>query len=113
MTAKGLVAALLLALAGCQHVPATGDPLAADKALFAAEAGYAGAAAAIEAASDQGLLHDRAAARAAEALRAAYQALLLARAAAKAGDAGNARARADAVLSATGQAEAAIQDPTP
>lgn len=110
---RGIAAALalLLALPGCHAASAGSEPalIAADKALYTAEAAYQGAAEAVEAAADRGLIHGAAAARIATMLAQAHDALLVARAAAAAGDAAGGDARALAVLTLVAGIEQILQ----
>lgn len=105
------ILSLLLFAGACSPTAARVGPavdqitLAADKALYAAEAAYAGALHAAEAAVDAGLLKGAAAGRVADLLEQAKAALDAARAADVMGDAVTAQIKAVAALSLIADAQ--------
>lgn len=85
-----LCSALILApMAACTTIPQSPfeQTLADEKALYAAEMAYKGAAMTAEAAHDSGALSGERAVQVADALQRAYDALIIARAAYAAGNA--------------------------
>lgn len=103
-------AALFLAapMAACTTVPTGGvfeQTLVDEKALYAAEAAYFGAATAAEAGADAGVLRGETAALVAGYLQTAYDALLVARQAQAAGNTADAHVAAAKVLGAVSAAQ--------
>jgi hypothetical protein len=103
------LAAPLAACGGLTADPPLAETLADERALFAAEAAYFGAASAAEAAVDAGVLSGEPAGLAADYLDRGYAALQVARRAHAAGNATEAATAAREALLAIGAAQAIIR----